>query len=92
MQLDWISVDDELPIPEFTVYVKNGKRIVEAKYYRKKWYWWDRNLHNVTHWAKDPVTYPKIPRKDMNAYMKRANQLRGQMQKRNFVVPRIFLI
>ncbi len=82
--LMWIKVEDELPIQNWSVRVKNGKRMVEAKYYRKKWYWWDRQLYKVTEWEKCPITYPKIPKKDLNDFFKRAKKNTHLMQKRNF--------
>lgn len=42
----------------------------------------EKVLHKVTHWWKCPVMYPKIPAKDLEAYLSRAKKLRKQMQKR----------
>lgn len=85
--MEWISIEDELPIQRMGIYVKNGKHIVWAYYYRKKWWSWQRRLHKVTHWNKCPVTYPKIPAKDMRAYLRRAAKYKKQMQKKNLVLP-----
>lgn len=84
MDSDWISIKDQLPIQKWGVRVKNGKKVVDAFYYRKKWYWWDRKLHKVTHWEKCPVTYPKIPLKDMRDFLNRAKKYKHQIQKRKF--------
>ena len=83
-KMTWISIKDELPIQKWIVQVKNGKSICSASYYRKKWYCRDRKLHKITHWAKDLVSYPKIPHKDMKKYLKRAEKYRHQMQTKNF--------
>lgn len=83
--MTWIKIEDELPIQKFRVRVKNGKReLPDACYYRKKWHLWDRKLHKVTEWFKCPITYPKIPPKDLRAYLRRAKKYRHQMQPRNF--------
>lgn len=82
--MNWIKVENELPIQGFRVKVKNGKRIFDAWYYRKKWYSWDIRLHKVTEWKKCPVIYPKIPPKDWRAFRNRAVTYRQQMQPRNF--------
>ena len=89
--MSWIRVEDELPIQNFQVRVKNGKKILDARYYRKKWYsshdynvWKDGEarevrFHQVTEWYKCPVVYPKIPVKDLQAFLKRAEKYRDQM-------------
>lgn len=80
----WIKVEDALPIQDYPVKVKNGKVILYAKYYRKKWYWWDRKLHNVTEWFKCPVTYPKMTPSEWRAFFKRVEKYKHQMEKKNF--------
>lgn len=83
--MTWIKVEEELPIQGWRVRAKNGKRVFDASYYRKKWYWCDKKLHKVTEWEKCPVTYPKISQKDMRAYLRRAEKYRGQMQPKKFI-------
>lgn len=88
---NWIKIEDELPIQNWHVRVKNGKKILEARYYRKKWYSyhqydvWDDGelrpvrLHQVTEWEKH-WTYPSVPQKDMRAFFRRAQKYRTQMK------------
>ncbi len=88
----WIKIEAELPIQSFLVSARNGKRIVDAIYYRKKWYsahdydMWgvgearQVRLHKVTEWYKCPIVYPKIPQKDFKAFIKRSEKYRNQMQ------------
>lgn len=93
----WIKTEDELPIQNFRVRVKNGKQVVDAKYYRKKWYthpffdaWYEdhpkkrRKLHKVTEWEKCPISYPKISRKEMKGFLDRVEKYRHQIQSRKF--------
>lgn len=78
--MEWISVQDELPIQKWQVLVKNGKRIYYAHYYRKKWYGGVGRLKKVTHWNKNPETYPKISPKDLIGFFNRCKKYRNQMQ------------
>ncbi len=83
--MEWISVQDKLPIQKWNVTVKNGKSILNnAKYHYKKWHYWDRKLHQVTHWRYDEQNKPTIPIKEIRAYLRRAEKYRHQMQPRNF--------
>ncbi len=83
--MSWISIVDELPIQSFGISVKNGKNILHnAIYYRKKWYAYDRKLHKVTHWYKCPVSYLKIPHKDLIDFLKRAKKYKNQMNSKEF--------
>lgn len=92
----WIKVEDELPIQKFNVRVKNGMAIANASYYRKKWYTWryddelgeyvrGRKLHKVIQWWKCPVSYPKIPRRDMQDFIDRAKKYKHQFQYKRMV-------
>jgi len=82
----WIKIEDGLPIQNVSIRVKNGGKIWEARYYRKKWRSiYGKQLHKVTEWYKCPVEYPKIPAKDMKKFVERYNLYKHQMQKRNFV-------
>ncbi len=76
----WIKIEDELPIQDYAISIRNGKTIVRGVYYRKKWWSWGRRLHMVTEWYKCPVSYPSIPQKDMRAYLRRAERYRGQIK------------
>lgn len=80
----WIKIEDELPIQKFIVDVRNGTRIYQAYYYRKKWYSYRHMLHKVKEWRKCPVGYPKIPKKDLEKYLARAKELRNQIKSRKF--------
>ncbi len=80
--MTWIKVEDELPEQRVSVLVKNGRKIYDAYYSRKKWRRFGKQLHKVTEWKKDPVLYPKVPRKDLNAFLRRAKKYRHQMQKK----------
>lgn len=83
--MEWISVEDNLPPQGWEVIVKNGKSILPyVKYRYKKWHHWDKILHRVTHWRFSEDNKPSIPPKDLNAYMRRAEKYRHQMQTRKF--------
>lgn len=89
---EWISVEEKLPPQNWSVIVKNGKNICNhATYHYKKWYNWDRKLYKVTHWKYFPNDEPKIPVADLKAFMKRAKELRHQMQPKNFYCSSILL-
>ncbi len=87
MKGEWISVEDDLPPQGWGVIVKNGKSILPyVKYRYKKWHYWDRILHRVTHWRFSEDNKPSIPPKDLRAYMRRAEKYQHQMQTRNFTI------
>lgn len=87
MNIEWISVEDELPPQKWGVAVKCGKRIYPwAKYYRKKWWLWQFKLHQVTHWAYNPGYKPSIPPADLRAFARRCEKYKHQMQKKIFFV------
>lgn len=87
----WIKIEDALPIQNFVVKVRNGTKIYEAKYYRKKWTSFGRQLHKVTEWYKCPVVYPKVLPKEWRKFLERAESYKNQMQKRNFITRPISL-
>lgn len=86
--LKWIDAEKEKPSSKIFVFVKNGKKIYEAKFIRNKWKAFTENkiiqLHQVTHWAHHPIWGLKIKDKDYDEYMNRAKKYRNQMQKKEF--------
>lgn len=85
---EWIDVNDKLPPQKWTVIVKNGKSVLgDVKYHYKKWHYWNRKLHKVTHWKFSENGKPKIPIKNMRSYLKKAKLYRNQMQPKKMNIP-----
>ncbi len=73
--MKWISIDNELPIQKFDVYVKNANRIYLARYFRKKWYTHSQQLHKVTHWCIS-IYNPQYKHKSSNSFKKFTSKYR----------------